>query len=474
MSTLQRSKSIRKPTASSSTTATTTKTKTTAAAATNSTDADRHGSPSRLPVKPLTRSATTSTSTTRTLRNGAPGLSRTTSVKQPPKPATLEPVKRETRYPPSTTTTRTRPAVRPTSADGPAQAARKAPAPSHTRAKSTATGLKNAPALRPSSSTSSASSTTTTSTTTTTTKSTRTLRSSTTSNVEKSSGAAPRLRPAFSTLQQHYSPAKSSAPKPLTSTFLAPPSPSKLPANVAASAETSKLQTELLQLHLLHRDAPAVDAAWRASAERKLGEQFSNLAAASKQVDDQEKAEVERENVLALRKWAVGGGLEERIQLLDSVMSGLWALEEPGGRYARVVRRFERWVERMCEIEEARREGGALLQESDVLFISELDSAWKDECAGLVRRLDTLKQQLNQLGDFPTECQGEDDTNEPSSLQRMVKGSRELVHGMLTELNVMEGIERDALAREDDWIERMNRDEDTDDTPRAGAVWRVV
>ncbi|CEI39102.1 hypothetical protein FVEN_g10703 [Fusarium venenatum] len=470
MSTLQRAKSIRKPAPSSSTTAKTTRT---TAAATNSPDADH--TPSRLPIKPLTRSATTSSTTTRSLRNGASGLSRATSVKQPTKPATSEPAKRETRYPPSTTTTRTRPAVRPTSADGPTQATRKAPAPSHTRAKSTATGLKNAPALRPASSTSSASSTTTTSTTTTTaTKSTRTLRSSTTPKVEKSSGAAPRLRPAFSTLQQHYSPAKSSAPKPLTSTFLAPPSPSKLPANVAASAETSRLQTELLQLHLLHRDAPAVDAAWRASAERKLGEQFSNLAAESKQVDDHEKAEVEKENILALRKWAVGGGLEERIQVLDSVMSGLWALEEPGGRYARAVRRFERWVEGMCEIEEARREGGALLQESDVLFIGELDSAWKDECAGLVRRLDTLNRQLSQLGDFPAENQEEDDTKERSSLQRMVEGSRELVHGMLTELNVMEDIERDALAREDDWIERMNRDEDVDDTPRAGAVWRVV
>jgi hypothetical protein len=229
-----------------------------------------------------------------------------------------------------------------------------------------------------------------------------------------------------------------------------------------------------LQLHILHRDAPTVDAAWRASAQRKLGDRFSQVATASKEVDDQEKAELERENVLALRKWAVGGGLEERIQILDSVMNGLWALEEPGGRYARVVRRFERWVERMCEIEEARREGGALLQESDVLFIGELDSAWKDECTGLVRRLDTLKRQLDQLGDFAHDNEGDADNIERSSLQRMVEGSRELVHGMLTELNVMEDIERDALSREDEWIEKMNRDEDIDDTPRAGAVWRVV
>ncbi|KAF4443879.1 hypothetical protein F53441_11338 [Fusarium austroafricanum] len=453
MSTVQRSRSIRKPTS------TTTTTTTTASAP--------DGSPSRLPVKPL-RSATTS-SNARTLRSGTTaGLSRTTSVRQPAKPATSEPAKRETRYPPSTTTTRPRPAVRPTSADGPTQTTKKAPAPTHARARSTTTGLKNTPVLRPPSSGSSASSTTTTTTTT------RPTRSSTASNSERLPGTAPRLRPAFSTLQQHYSPAKSSAPKPLTSTFLAPPSPSKLPANVAASAETSRLQTELLQLHLLLRDAPTVDAVWRASAKRKLGDRFLELAAVSKHIDDQEKAEVERGNVLALHQWIVGGSLEERIQVLDAAITGLWALEEPGGRYARVVRRFERWVDRMCEIEEARHEGGALLQESDVLFIDELDSTWKDECSGLVRRLDTLKRQLDQLGDFTHDDQGEVKATEQSSLQRMVEGSRELVQGMLAELAVMEDIERDALAREDEWIEGMNRDEDMDDIPRAGAVWRAV
>ncbi|KAL2693973.1 hypothetical protein Neosp_000543 [[Neocosmospora] mangrovei] len=457
MSSLQRSRSLRKPTST----------------ATSTTDAERHGSPSRLPIKPLTRSATTasSTTTTRTLRSGSTGLTRSTTVRQPVKTATHEPPRRETtRYPPSTTATRPRPAVRPTSADGqPPQTKRVI---SHSRAKSTTTGLRNAPVLRPPSSGSSSSSTTTTTTT-----ATRPLRSRTAGSHDKPANAAiahaPHLRPAFTTLQQHYSPAKSSAPKPLTSTFLAPPSPSKLPANVAASAETSRLQTELLQLHLLHKDATAVDTAWRVSAERKLGDRFSKLAVASKQADDRERAEVERENVLVLRNWATGGGLEERIQTLDAVVNGVWTLGEPGGRYARVVRRFERWVDRMCEIEDARRDGGALLQESEFLFIGELETEWKEEYTGLVRRLETLGRQLEGLGYFPETDDG-DKTVELSSLQRMVEGSRTMVEGMLAELAIMEDIERDALAREDDWIERMNREEDVDDTPRAGAIWRVV
>lgn len=216
-----------------------------------------------------------------------------------------------------------------------------------------------------------------------------------------------------------------------------------------------------------------MDTAWRASAERKLGERFSKLAVASKQADDRERAEVERENVLVLRNWATGGGLEERIQTLDAVVNGVWTLGEPGGRYARVVRRFERWVDRMCEIEDARRDGGALLQESEFLFIGELETEWKEEYTGLVRRLETLGRQLEGLGHFSDTDDG-DKTAELSSLRRMVEGSRTMVEGMLAELAIMEDIERDALAREDDWIERMNREEDVDDTPRAGAIWRVV
>ncbi|ROW14958.1 hypothetical protein VPNG_03303 [Cytospora leucostoma] len=84
--------------------------------------------------------------------------------------------------------------------------------------------------------------------------------------------APSRLRPTFSTFQQHYTPAaRNPAPKPPTSSYLAPPTPSRLPASVAASDEAARLQAELLQLHLLHRGADAVSAAWRASARERLG-----------------------------------------------------------------------------------------------------------------------------------------------------------------------------------------------------------
>jgi hypothetical protein len=293
-----------------------------------------------------------------------------------------------------------------------------------------------------------------------------------------SAAAQPRIRPTFSTLQQHYSPAKSTAPKPLTATYLAPPSPSKLPANVAASAEASRLQAELLQLHLLHRDAAAVNEQWRASARDKLGQRFAYLGAASSDVAAQERAEVEADSVLALRSWAptVGAALsslEDRIQGLDSIISSLWTLTEPGGRYARLVRRFERWLDQLSELEEARRVGTAasFLTSGQSVFVGDLDGSWKEDHTSAVRRLDGWRRQLREIGGPPEADDA--DAMSRSNLGRMLSGSQELVHTVLAELSLMEEMEQEALLREDEWVERMNRDENGDDTPRAGAIWRI-
>lgn len=289
--------------------------------------------------------------------------------------------------------------------------------------------------------------------------------------------AQPRLRPAFSTLQQHYSPAKTQAPKPLTSAILAPPSPSKLPANIAASAETSKLQGELVQLHFLHRDAQTIQAQWRASAKEKLGTRFEEVSQESKRVSEREQSVTEGDNILALRRWARSGkaGIEEKIQALDEIFTSLWALSEPAGRYARIVRRFERWVDNMCDAEEARHDTGKMLiQGQDSLFIGELDTSWKEECTSLTRRLEAWRAQLAEMDDLVASNDGTA-TSEVSSLERMLAGAGNLVYDMLAELHAMEEIEQQALAREDEWIERMNREGDEDiDTPGAGAVWRVM
>ncbi|KAL8420137.1 hypothetical protein RB594_003060 [Gaeumannomyces avenae] len=286
-------------------------------------------------------------------------------------------------------------------------------------------------------------------------------------------------RPVFNTNQQHYSPVKSLAPKPLTSTYLAPPSPSKLPANVALSAETSRLQTELLQLHLLHREAAPASARWHASARARLADRFTAVREAGDRAGRAETAAAEDLNAAAIKAWTTSsttGGealLEERVQTLDAVLCGLWAMGEPGGRYARVVRRFERWADALRAVVERRDDEGGLVAGGgggdDVAFVEVLDPAWRDECAALARKLDGWRRQLVGLA-----VRGGDGQAATSSLAVVLTACRELVHDMLAELDVMERIEREALRQETEWIEHMSRDDGSDDTLKAGAIWRVL
>ncbi|KAF8864158.1 hypothetical protein BDZ45DRAFT_582504 [Acephala macrosclerotiorum] len=274
-------------------------------------------------------------------------------------------------------------------------------------------------------------------------------------------------RPAFSTLQQHFSPAKSLAPKPHPAAFLAPPSPSKLPSNIAISAETAKLQNELLQLHLLHKDAARVEQEWKASAKRKLSARFQSVVDRNDELVALEVQETGKINATALRSWrdqgTPGWGLDEKVQVLGEVISSVWNLGDSGGRYARIVRRFERWLRRTQEILDAREHDEAMIDD-DIVFLEELDPSWKDDCLVVGRKLELWRDQMRELGHPDT----------GSSLGLVVEGCRNIVRGMLMELSVMAQVERDAMAREVEWIKSMNDDvsDDDRDTHTAGAIWR--
>ncbi|KAK7941023.1 uncharacterized protein PG986_013410 [Apiospora aurea] len=388
----------------------------------------------------------------------------------------------------------------------------------HARAKSTATGLTAATTLKPPSSRVSTAASSTVSAKPQTRSQTLQARgathrasastSSATATATAATAAAPpagsQSRPAFNTNQQHYSPLKSHAPKPLTSTFLAPPSPSKLPANVAITAETARLQTELLQLSLLHRDAGATAAEWHESAQRKLGARFGELARAEQALGCRERDGVEARNAAVLLRWGaarasteVVGGLEEKVQMLDQVVNGVWRFGEPGGRYARVVEEFEHWAGRLQGIMEARRKGdvnsllGNGLDDTDeVLFIGDLENRWRDECPGLVRKLEEWRRMLRHLGpvpdrsgDAPAATSTEDGEGggggQKSSLARILEGCTSMVDDMLAELALMEQMVREAVRAEDDWIEVMNKElnlgKETDSQgDRSAPLWKMV
>lgn len=223
-------------------------------------------------------------------------------------------------------------------------------------------------------------------------------------------------------------------------------------------------------------------AAWHASARDRLRTRFDALAEADRDVGKGEAALEEARNIAALAAWALNSEeLEARIQALDGILSGIWSFGEPNGRYARVVRKFEKWFDAMVVAVEARRQAGgvgALTEGNEVAFIRELDPAWKEEVSLLTRKLDGWRRQLARLQIDSTMPDNHDIEGEVrqsgSSLARILAGCRAQTHDMLAELDLMEQMERDAISQEAAWIKRMNRDDDEmDDTPRAGAIWRA-
>jgi hypothetical protein len=205
---------------------------------------------------------------------------------------------------------------------------------------------------------------------------------------------------------------------------------------------------------------------WRSSAKRKLGSRFQSVVNRNETLVQLEVEETGKINAAALKRWqdirTPGWGLEEKIQVLDDVITGLWNLGNSGGKYGRVVRRFERWLVRCQDVLEARTHDEGL-EDDEVVFLEELDAGWKDDCLTLGRKLESWRDHLKNLGTLDS----------GSSLALVIDGCQSLVRGMLMELNVMGQIEKDAMSMEAEWIRSMNDDVfDDKDTPVAGAVWR--
>ncbi|KAI1007905.1 hypothetical protein K3495_g321 [Podosphaera aphanis] len=273
-------------------------------------------------------------------------------------------------------------------------------------------------------------------------------------------------KPSFSTHQQHFSPAKNLAPKPHPATFLAPPTPSKWPSNKAITAEIAKLQNELLQLHILHQDNLQTSKEWHTSARKKLECKFYDVAVKNQHLEQLEKQENSQLNAVALKRWqdtgVPGWTLEEKIQVLDQLLADFWNVYEPGGKYARVLKRFDGWVTQCQPICDSWTQGFDEA-EDEVQFIKELESTWKDDCLILGRKIQTWIDNLRDIGV----------TDSRSSLGMLIVKLQRIVRGMRTELNLMMQIEEDVMETELQWIKRMIGDTNDDsDALVVGAIWR--
>ncbi|CAI6335851.1 unnamed protein product [Periconia digitata] len=247
-------------------------------------------------------------------------------------------------------------------------------------------------------------------------------------------------RPAFSTLQQHFTPRKTA--KAATSTFFHPPpdvSAAHLPQEVIL------LQSELLQLHLLHASSAQTSRQWELSAQESLRGRFDEVASLYRVMREYERNEMEQKNIQALRELngaASFSGLAKHLQALSGPLNEAPALLDSGGRYHDVLRQFQEWMRHVEEIWSLRNSSssGGL---SETGSIESLDDWWKEENQVLTRKLTSFLRDLDSLQPPTSE----------SSIAYIVTVCKQLLEGMVAELKTMQSIHADVVAKEEMWVE---------------------
>jgi hypothetical protein len=244
-------------------------------------------------------------------------------------------------------------------------------------------------------------------------------------------------RPAFSTLQQHFTPRK--VGKAPTATFL---HPAPVSTSNSLPPELFSLQMDLLQLHLLHSNAAEVTEQWEASAKHRLRTKFDEVSSLYQVMLDHERSGQEQKNLQALLEWTGGkasGSLVQHIQVLSGPLHQLPSLVQTGGRFQRHAAAFEQWMSWVQEVRVARQDRA----EGGMGSIEGLGDAWKAENAVLMRKLTSFARDLSGLAQ-PTAG---------SNIASIVSCCESLLDGLLEELRVMQTIEQDVVEREKEWVE---------------------
>jgi hypothetical protein len=272
-------------------------------------------------------------------------------------------------------------------------------------------------------------------------------------------------RPAFSTLQQHFTPRK--VGKAPTAHFI---NPAPQAASYSLSPETVSLQSELLQLHLLHQSSVQVCRRWEISAKRSLHTKFEEVASLYQVMLENERAAQEQKNLQSLLEWSAGGlsaGLVEHIQVLSEPLHELPSLVESGGRLQRLVAEFEHWLSWVQDTRFGRQDHGGA--KAVLGTIEGLGDTWKAENVALSRKLTVLARDLDRL---TSPAPG-------SSIACIVEACESILHGILDELQTMQKIETEVVLREKEWVEdrlrMIARDVGTRwvDVDGQSAAWRM-
>lgn len=276
----------------------------------------------------------------------------------------------------------------------------------------------------------------------------------------------------FSTYQQHYSPRKPTKPP----TPTPDPDRSLIPSTWP---EIAALQTELLQLNLLHSSSVQRDVEWQATAEAGLRRKYESVAKTYKSILAEEKEYQRRLNGQALGLWSKNSeersdrqGFPEQIQLLSQVAQEVFSLSDNAGRYTLVIRAFEDWFQNVEDIRKLRNQSDEESITDPVALIDPLDHAWKEELRDLTMKIELCSRQLQSLDILGY---GEIESLEGSGLLRIAIGLRDMTDMMIKEIKAIRSIEADIVKSERSWVSqiagRLAAQPRTENVPRVG-VWK--
>ncbi|KAL4984052.1 hypothetical protein BDW68DRAFT_167660 [Aspergillus falconensis] len=249
---------------------------------------------------------------------------------------------------------------------------------------------------------------------------------------------ASRSRNQFSTYQQQYSQKKT----------LKPPTPTPAAGPDQASSlipsswpEVAALQTELLQLSLLHQSLHQRDDQWERDAKAHLRRKYNSVASDYRAILNEEKESQRKLNGQALHYWSKNSGehngqqgFAEQVQLLSQLAQEVYGLSDSHGRYTLAILAFEKWLQTV-EITQAAR---AHVEQEGEDFIDPIRRAWREETNSLIMKLELASRQLQSL-----DILGYGDVEAPSgsALLRTARSLGDLVSQMVEELGVIRKIE---------------------------------
>ena len=246
-------------------------------------------------------------------------------------------------------------------------------------------------------------------------------------------------RPAFSAMQQHFSPKKS----------IQPDAPD-LSSQMASKGEISstgvfQLQMEMAQLHLLHRSSLSVQSGWEKSAKNLFAHQFNALYERHTELKEVAQQQQSLINQLSLVEWAQGRSgaqISESVLLLSHNISDVCSLLDPDGKYTHILEVFESWFAQALRVRE-QRESGTQQIGRKLDFVEGIGDGWKAEAMVLEREMTYSARDLKSFGEVRS----------ASDLCRVLSMYRKLMTGLLEELDLIQWIENEMMTQESSWIE---------------------